>query len=66
MAGDGDYESLVADALLSNWKVEIWFWSSAWDKEDEGVTNDNVINYARTLIGNCICMIASHAHGLLD
>ncbi|CAG8604009.1 2397_t:CDS:2, partial [Acaulospora morrowiae] len=29
IAGDGDYEPVINEALKHKWKVEIWFWSSA-------------------------------------
>ncbi|CAG8650293.1 9413_t:CDS:2, partial [Acaulospora colombiana] len=28
IAGDGDYEPVINEALKRKWKVEIWFWSS--------------------------------------
>ncbi|CAI2186771.1 17081_t:CDS:2, partial [Funneliformis geosporum] len=29
IAGDGDYYPMILEALYRNWKVEVWFWTSA-------------------------------------
>ncbi|CAG8571270.1 4561_t:CDS:2 [Diversispora eburnea] len=28
VAGDGDYEPAISEAIKFNWTIEVWFWSS--------------------------------------
>ncbi|RHZ81877.1 hypothetical protein Glove_117g599 [Diversispora epigaea] len=55
IAGDGDYESMISEAIRLKWKVEIWFWSKGMSvnllKKDSTCYLDNYYKHFTFAVG---------------